>query len=124
MTLQIIIILYVLIIHWIADFGLQTSKQAENKSHNFLTLVNHVTEYTLVLSLSSIIFMKNLEVFGEFFAINFIAHLVTDFITSKINAHLWKKGDIHNFFVSVGFDQLIHQLTLVLTVVYILTPGV
>lgn len=31
------------------------------------------------------------------------------------NPKLWAKGDVHNFFVSVGFDQVLHYTQLFLT---------
>jgi hypothetical protein len=42
-------------------------------------------------------------------------HFVTDYITSRISSKLWAKQDWHRFFVTIGFDQLIHQATLAFT---------
>jgi hypothetical protein len=104
-----------LIVHWFADFVLQTSWQATNKSKNNVALAHHVGVYTGVLALASI------GLFGLSFAlilfvvINGAAHFVTDYITSRISSRLFAKQDWHNFFVVVGLDQLIHQLTLAIT---------
>lgn len=48
-------------------------------------------------------------------SITFITHWITDYNTSRWTSKLWAKGDVHNFFVVVGGDQLIHYLTLLIT---------
>lgn len=76
----------------------------------------------------------------SFGAITFICHTITDYFTSRINAKLaptrynivlqdtdsvkvwwhYPKGESwHNFFVSVGFDQVLHYVQLFLTYQYI-----
>lgn len=53
--------------------------------------------------------------FVSYIGINALAHLVIDYFTSKGTAYLYKKGDVHNFFVVIGFDQFLHAATLILT---------
>ena len=50
-----------------------------------------------------------------FCMINFPMHLATDYFTSRLNAVLWADGKVHDFFVSVGFDQWLHFVALALT---------
>lgn len=50
-----------------------------------------------------------------FVPITFIFHTITDYFTNRLNSKLWAKGDVHNFFVSVGFDQCLHYVQLFLT---------
>ena len=50
-----------------------------------------------------------------FVGITFVCHTITDYFTSRLNSKLWAKGDVHNFFVSVGFDQVLHYVQLFLT---------
>lgn len=47
--------------------------------------------------------------------INAIAHGTVDYVTSRVTSALWKKGDVHNFFVVIGFDQLLHVAILIYT---------
>lgn len=92
-------------IHWMADFIFQTDKMAINKSTSIRWLSSHVLAY-------SAFFLP----FGIKFAlINGAAHFVTDFCTSRATSYLWKKGDRHNFFVVIGFDQALHLTILLLT---------
>lgn len=50
-----------------------------------------------------------------FWLITFIAHTITDYFTSRLNSKLWSEGKVHNFFVSVGFDQVLHYVQLFTT---------
>jgi Protein of unknown function (DUF3307) len=110
-----LILIYIFFLHWVGDFLFQTNWMATNKSHNFIALITHVSIYTLTLTLGTIIVFN-----FKFLLINFIAHGLTDFLTSKVTSKLWQRNDIHNFFVVVGFDQYIHAVTLILTVESIL----
>jgi hypothetical protein len=99
--------------HWFADFVLQTHWQASNKSKRLDALARHVLNYTYVLGIVSIL------LFGDhgvvFAGINGILHFGTDYFTSRWSSKLYAKQDWHNFFVVIGFDQLIHQTTLAAT---------
>lgn len=50
-----------------------------------------------------------------FVLITFVLHTTIDYITSRLNADLWKRSAMHNFFVSIGLDQYIHLGLLFLT---------
>jgi hypothetical protein len=109
----------ILIIHWFADFVLQTDKQAKGKSKNWGDLLMHTGNYSVIwLLIGSFIFNDINVVY--FSIITFIAHTITDYFTSRLNSKLWAKGDVHNFFVSIGFDQVLHYIQL-FTTYYLLT---
>jgi hypothetical protein len=124
-------LLLILIIHWIADFVLQTDKQAKGKSKNWSDLINHTIAYSLVwMSVGVLVTNPFYYIFGVenwlkwiwiFSIITFICHIITDYFTSRLNTYLWNKGDDHNFFVSIGFDQLLHYIQLFLTYYYLKT---
>lgn len=125
----------ILIIHWIADFVLQTDKQAKGKSKNWRDLLSHTSIYSLVWLLIGFgIFLNGFKPYNQihntqmndywnhyiplgllFVLITFICHTITDYFTSRLNNKLWVKGQTHNFFVSVGFDQILHYIQLFLT---------
>lgn len=126
-----ILILQILFIHWISDFVFQSGWMATNKSKNWLALGSHVLVYTasmgVLLIFSSIIVASVGSIpggaimvitplaFMMWIALNGVLHFITDAVTSRITAKLWKKNDMHNFFVVVGFDQFIHYTCLFVT---------
>ena len=109
-------ILFIMLIHFLADFGLQTHEQSQKKSTDNKFLSYHVGVYSLIWFLA-LCGYPGLEFKGimEFTLITFISHFVTDWITSRIGKPFWKNGDFHNGFVVVGFDQLLHYTQLLLT---------
>lgn len=121
--INIWVVLSILGIHWVADFILQTDKQAKGKSKNWSDLLNHTVNYTLCFVIIYFIYHYSNKTTGYgfnesmlwFFPITFICHTATDYFTSRINSQLWKQQRNHAFFVSVGFDQLCHFVQLLLT---------
>jgi hypothetical protein len=117
-------IFYILVIHWVCDFQLQTDKQAKGKSSNLSDLINHTFIYSYSMTLLLMIYNMLLTNINNhdlglyhisFFFITFLSHTITDYFTSRINKKLWEKGDTHNFFVFVGLDQILHYFQLFLT---------
>ena len=115
MTLTLIFL--VIFVHWVADFVFQTHWQATNKSTNNWALFQHVGSYTITWM---VVIWLSVGWYGYgilwFIPITFVSHFITDYFTSRLNSYLWKKGDIHNFFVSIGFDQVLHYIQLFLTI--------
>ncbi len=105
-----ITILTLIWLHFIADFVLQTREMATKKSSDLYWLSCHVTVYTITFMLF----------FGPIFALmNGVLHFVTDFITSRLTTHFYKKENMQMFFTTIGFDQAIHASTLILTYVWL-----
>lgn len=107
-------ILCLIWIHWIADFVLQSNWMAQNKSKDSVPLTVHVIVYSIPLFIFWWIF-HGWELAFCFAFMNGGLHFMTDYVTSRITSHLWKKKDVHNFFVVIGFDQAVHLTTLIIT---------
>lgn len=120
MTISLITVIYLLFAHWIGDFVCQPHYMSINKSKSNLVLLSHTGIYTVVMFLFTVFLLelgvKELLIFA---GITFIAHTITDYLTSRLNAKLWKKNKIHWFFVSVGLDQFLHFNQLLLTFYYL-----
>lgn len=104
-----------LVTHFVADFIFQTHWQASNKSKDNYALGRHVSSYTAVLAVASVLLFGPGGATGVFVLVNGALHFATDYFTSRWSSKLWAKQDWHNFFVVIGFDQLIHQITLGVT---------
>ena len=50
----------ILIIHWIADFVLQTDKQAKGKSKNWSDLLKHTNNYSTIWIFASCLLILHL----------------------------------------------------------------
>lgn len=119
-------IYYLLTLHWFADFVFQTDKMAKGKSTSVRWLILHVLEYFWVIFIG-LSFLNpwspsTMQFAFKFSFVNAGLHMVIDFFTSKLSSHFYKKGAIHNFFVVIGFDQLLHTACLILTFNYLMVP--
>ena len=114
--------LYILMFgHWVGDFICQTNWMAMGKSKRMVPLVAHVAVYTLVVTLFACVAVdwEGKEWWSMsillFAASNAGLHLVVDFITSRISSYFYSKKDMHKFFITIGFDQYLHFVSIVLT---------
>ena len=114
-------VIFLIIIHFLADFGLQTHEQATNKSTSNLFLFYHVGVYSLSFFIACWAYIGSFEWSLLFAAITFVCHFLTDFVTSRISKKFFEAKDFHNGFVTVGFDQVIHYIQLLITFSWILT---
>lgn len=108
------IVIYIMLIHFLADFALQTYEQALNKSKSNLFLFYHVGVYALVWLVAAPLVMEPGPAIA-FTLITGISHFVVDWVTSRINSSFFSKQNYHDGLVGVGFDQLIHHIQLFIT---------
>lgn len=107
--------LIILVVHFLADFVLQTNWQAQNKAINIQALAYHVLTYSLVWFAMSYAILGDLGKALFFFVVTYFAHLITDYFTSKLAKKFFDKQDYHNGFKVVGFDQILHYIQLYIT---------
>lgn len=106
---------FMLIVHFLADFCLQTVDQALNKSTDVRHLTRHVLTYSLVWLVVAYAMFGSYEKALIFASITFITHWPTDYITSRLGKPFWDKKDYHTGFVVVGADQIAHYIQLIET---------
>ncbi len=109
MTFELIFV--VLASHLVADFIFQKHEWAANKSSSNMVLTKHVATYTGLMWFFMVPFLGILNAF-YFASINGCAHWCTDYVTSRITKKLWAEKRVHEFFVVIGTDQLIHYCCL------------
>jgi hypothetical protein len=113
--MEISIVIFILLIHFLADFGLQTHEQSQKKSSSNRFLFYHVAVYSAIwfLALCAHPYTDVSVNILYFTIVTFVLHFSTDYITSRIGKPFWEKQDFHNGFVVVGFDQLLHYIQLI-----------
>lgn len=102
----------ILFTHWVSDFVTQSDRVAKGKSKNNFVLLEHVALYSLPFYGLAYLVFGSLLTATTYWGVNMLAHFITDYVTSRINSKLYQQGKTHEFFVCVGFDQLIHVSTL------------
>jgi uncharacterized membrane protein YvlD (DUF360 family) len=106
---------------------MQSDIQAKGKSKDWYLLLSHVFTYTLVLATCLFIpsmyieIQRNTFMFPWWLWVNGSFHFVIDAITSRITGKLWAQGEVHNFFVIIGLDQLAHTLCLISTWIWLMS---
>lgn len=98
-----------IVLHFIGDFILQTDKMAINKSTSNKWLSYHVLAYSLPFII----------IHPMYALINAVLHWVTDYVTSRVASKMHLEGKRGLFFKTIGFDQMVHMLTLFMTYIYL-----
>lgn len=125
----LLMVLWLMASHWVADFVFQTEHMALNKSTSNVALGKHVGAYTAVLGVLTVVpFFSMLgatsatenaasvmDTFAAFLLLNAALHFATDFVTSRAVKLEFANENKHNGFVIIGIDQLIHHTCILLT---------
>lgn len=98
-------IYFVLVLHFVADFILQTDAMAKGKSKSNKWLSIHIATYSATF----------LVLGWRYALVNGTSHFAIDWCTSRLSGRMWRAGRTHDFFVVIGFDQLLHVAILVAT---------
>lgn len=105
-------ILWIIVLHFIADWWLQTQWQAANKSKNCAALTAHVATYTFILCTPAAAWWSLAWLWWAL--LNGVLHFITDAVTSRITARHWNAGIPDKlFWNTIGTDQCIHMVTLI-----------
>lgn len=120
-------LIIVLVAHFVADFIAQPHVIATTKHNDVQALAIHCFLYALTFiavmflgGIGMLYFYKIpydswVNISLSIISINVILHYMIDYFTSKVTHYLWNKKDTHNFFVVIGFDQLLHTGLLVVS---------
>lgn len=111
---QLIAFCALVVCHFLGDFVMQSDKDAKCKATSFKCLLSHTSTYITPFILVGMCWFP-FELVTLFAMITFVVHTITDYFTSKLNARLYKSGNMHNYFVALGFDQALHYIQLFVT---------
>jgi len=110
-------IVLIILLHFVADFLCQTRSMALGKCTSNMELLKHIAAYSSIFLIASFL----TPAFGLMFVlVNSIGHAITDWFSSRIGKWFHKQGQMYWFFATLGLDQTVHLLTLILTYEYLL----
>lgn len=115
------VFIFIVVIHWIADFIFQAEEWSLGKSKTIAPLLKHTVTYSSIWFIAIWLISFDLKSSILFTIITFIAHTITDYFTSRIVSKKFAEGyygsPIPNFgaFSTIGFDQVLHYIQLILT---------
>lgn len=118
--MSLFLVIYLLFAHWIADFVFQDERWSLAKKNSFVSLLKHTLMYSFILTIMMGFFLTFSQS-ALFWVINFVAHTVIDYFTSKWVGQKFERkklgSSIPNFgaFTIIGLDQFIHYLILLLS---------
>jgi len=113
--MTVTVILLLVWIHFVADFVFQADKVAIAKSKDSAILTTHVAIYITPFIPFAWWFMADVYVAAMWLLVNFCAHWVTDYVSSRLTTRLYQSGERHWFFVVIGADQALHFTALFAT---------
>lgn len=115
-------VIVLLVAHFIGDFVCQSRMMADNKSKNIWWLLTHGIIYSIILFILMFIFTSYgtipLILFSLF---NGLIHIIFDKLSSTCTSKYYKQKQFYRMFTVIGFDQLLHLVTLLLTTYWFLS---
>lgn len=111
------LVIWVMFAHYVADFIVQTAWMAEGKSKTWTPLVAHIVAYTFTITMMGAIPLVLILGFSAlpwwilYCVINGLAHMATDYYTSRASGKAYKAGNLRRFWAIIGLDQFIHMAT-------------
>jgi len=118
--------LFIIFVHWVSDFVLQTQHMSTRKSSSNYYLTLHVVIYSFatILGWALVLPLLGIHLYSGpvwlAFLLIFVTHWITDYFTSRRTSKLYKEEKYHDFFVVIGFDQVLHYVQLLLIFNYII----
>jgi len=124
-------LLLIFLLHFIGDFILQPYRMKIDKSRIPFVMATHIFIYSLVLFVG-IWFFYGIKVAFYYSVINGFIHFMIDSISSKVISNtskdlkvepgtspLYERVNMYYPIIFLGIDQLLHQLSLIITWFYI-----
>ena len=117
-------IILILLMHAAGDFVLQGSVLSKLKAYKTAYLFAHVGIYTTFFLVLSPVFLGLSYIQSlQFSLLNGGAHLIVDFVTSKLKKLYWEKKNENAFVAVISFDHITH-LTCLFTSYILMFPVV
>ena len=114
---------YILLLHFIGDFVMQSRKIAENKASNFYYMTEHCIIMMAVFAIGLYSAIPSSDTWCKFLALLWCTHFLQDtfvwrsykwIMTKQLGKKIatFKYWKDHGFWITIGFDQMLHIATL------------
>lgn len=115
------VFIFIVLVHWIADFIFQAEAWSIGKSKSWSPLLKHTVTYATLWFFPVWLMTGMWAETLVFVGVTFVFHTATDYFTSRLVSRRFAEGyngsPIPNFgaFTIIGFDQVLHYVQLILT---------
>jgi hypothetical protein len=96
----------------------------KSSSNYYLTLHVVIYSFATILGWALVLPLLGIHLYSGpvwlAFLLIFVTHWITDYFTSRRTSKLYKEERYHDFFVVIGFDQVLHYTQLFLIFNYII----
>lgn len=107
-------VLYLLFLHWVADFLFQTTEMGTQKSKSNKTLIEHTGTYMVIMFLGVCCIPDVPGATAALFSgVCFVCHTAQDYVTSRMTSKQFAKQKYNGWdgaFTIIGLDQLFHYV--------------
>ena len=117
-TELLLFLILILLKHFIVDWVIQTDEMANEKGHKPTLLFLHGLEHAIGTFMVGIFFISVVKIV-MIAMMEILIHCAIDFIKSRIMGYTKWQFPEKKFLISMGFDQLLHQLTYIAFAYYI-----
>lgn len=114
---MLVMLVFMLICHYLADFVLTTDKMIEAKSdgRQLGPIMMHASVHAVLMSCVVLLMLNGWECALAVFAIEAVTHFLIDTAKGRLTAHYPLLSDMHGkpYWMLFGFDQLLHLMVIV-----------
>jgi len=113
------ICLFIIILHYVADFIFQFEEWAITKKNSFTVLLKHTLTYSTIMTIGLASFFPSYLNMFFFFVLTFGTHTILDYHSSKVIGRMFDRKEFYSgkklnvgAFSMIGLDQVIHYACL------------
>lgn len=117
MTNAILLLIVLLVCHYLADFCLTSSAMIKAKAdgHTPLPILFHASIHALLISLCLLLWNISWKLILAMTVLELVSHFLIDLAKARLSAQFPRLADqqYKNHWILYGFDQLLHQLVII-----------
>lgn len=125
--IKLVEVLGILIIHWIGDSLLQSSKEFKEKAVDNEVLISHTLTYSFFMFFCYTVYLGAIDVMAPdiiskvvgFFLVTYLSCTGIEYVFTKLVDHYWYKEEYQTCSILLSLDQLLRYTQLFITFNYL-----